>query len=77
MAAKSMKSPLAILASVTGTRTRDWEPMAGPDGHVGVDYWYRHCKTGQEAYVKLDQGHLNQYTTGRANCDTHTLTARN
>jgi len=58
MAAKSMKSPLAILASVTGTRTRDWEPMAGPDGHVGVDYWYRHCKTGQEAYVNFDQGHL-------------------
>ena len=53
-----MKSPVDILASVTGTRLRDWQSLDGPDSRVGVDYWFRNRKTGQEAYLNLDQDHL-------------------
>ena len=53
-----MKSPVDILASVTGTRARDWQSLDGPDSRVGVDYWFRNRKTGQEAYLNLDQDYL-------------------
>ena len=53
-----MKSPVDILASVTGTRARDWQSLDGPDSRVGVDYWFCHRKTGPEAYLNLDQNHL-------------------
>ena len=36
----------------------DWESLDSPDSGVGVDYWYRHRGTGQEAYLNLDQYHL-------------------
>jgi len=51
-------SPLEVLASVTRTSADDWESLDGPDSGVGVDYWYRHRGTGQEAYLNLDQDHL-------------------
>jgi hypothetical protein len=51
-------SPLEVLASVTNTSADDWESLDGPDSGVGVDYWYRHSGTGQEAYLNLDQDHL-------------------
>jgi hypothetical protein len=51
-------SPLEVLASVTRTSAGDWETLDGPDSGVGVDYWYRHRGTGQEAYLNLDQSHL-------------------
>ena len=61
-----MKSPVDILASVTGTRARDWQSLDGPDSRVGVDYWFRHRKTGQEAYVNLDQDHLTISVDGES-----------
>ena len=59
-----MKSPIDILASVTGTSTRDWQSLDGPDSRVGVDYWFRNRKTGQEAYLNLDQDHLTISVNG-------------
>jgi hypothetical protein len=50
--------PLEVLASVTQTLVDDWEDLDGPDSGVGVDSWYRHCGTGKEAYLNLDQDHL-------------------
>ena len=52
-------SPLEVLASVTHTSADDWASLDGPDSGVGVDYWYRHRGTGAEAYLNLDQDHLN------------------
>ena len=51
-------SPLEVLTSVTHTSADDWESLDGPDSGVGVDYWYRHHGTGEEAYLNLDQDHL-------------------
>ena len=59
-----MKSPVDILASVTGTRARDWQSLDGPDSRVGVDYWYRNRKRGQEAYLNLDQDYLTISVNG-------------
>lgn len=49
---------LERLAEATGTLEKDWEDLAGPDSGVGVDFWYRHRKSGAEAYLNLDQDHL-------------------
>lgn len=57
-------SPLEVLASVTNTSAADWEDMAGPDSGVGVDYWYRHRRSGAEAYLNLDQDHLTMSVDG-------------
>ena len=51
-------SPLQVLASVTHRSANDWESLDGPDSGVGVDYWYRHRGTGEEAYLNRDQDHL-------------------
>ncbi|HXP59778.1 MAG TPA: hypothetical protein VN829_04755 [Dongiaceae bacterium] len=51
-------SPLEVLASTTRTSAGDWESLDGPDSGVGVDYWYHHRGTGEEAYLNLDQFHL-------------------
>jgi hypothetical protein len=53
-----LASPLEVLASVTHTSADEWESLDGPDSGVGVDYWYRHRGTGNEAYLNLDQDHL-------------------
>jgi hypothetical protein len=57
-------SPLQVLASVTHTSADDWKTLDGPDSGVGVDYWYRHRGTGEEAYLNLDQGHLTIFVAG-------------
>ena len=51
-------SVVEVLASVTDSMVKDWEDMDGPDSGVGVDFWFRNRKSGAEAYVNLDQGHL-------------------
>jgi|ERR1035441_3492310 hypothetical protein len=58
-------SPLEVLASVTDTSADDWKLLDGPDSGVGVDYWYRHRDTGQEAYLNLDQDHLSISVAGQ------------
>jgi hypothetical protein len=51
-------SILDRLACSTNTSASDWEELDGPESGVGVDYWFRHRKTGAEAYANLDQDHL-------------------
>jgi hypothetical protein len=51
-------SPLQVLASATNASAEDWETLDGPNSGVGVDYWYCHRGTGEEAYLNLDQDHL-------------------
>jgi hypothetical protein len=57
-------SPLEVLVTVTHTSAEDWGSLDGPDSGVGVDYWYRHRGTGQEAYLNLDQDHLTISVAG-------------
>lgn len=46
------------LANYTKTAEADWESTEGPDSRCGQDYYYKNTKTGQEAYVNIDQGHI-------------------
>lgn len=37
----------------------DWVELEGVPSGVGVDYWFKNKKTGQEVYVNNDQGVIN------------------
>ncbi len=73
------RKPLSILeklAAVTDTSAKEWEALDGPDSRVGVDYWYRHRKTGAEAYVNLDQEYLTISVDGEKVFDgSHSISA--
>lgn len=51
-------NPLKALCQETGTAPKDWEELDGPESGCGVDFWFRHKKTGVEAYVNDDQGYI-------------------
>lgn len=51
-------TPIKVLCNETGTKPSDWEEMEGPESGCGVDYWFVNKKTGEEAYVNDDQGHI-------------------
>jgi hypothetical protein len=53
-----MKTILEHLAAATNTSANDWDHIDGPDSGVGIDHWFRHRRTGAEAYANLDQDHL-------------------
>ena len=44
-----------MLASATRTSADDWGSLDGPDSRVGVDYRYRYCGSGADAYLSRDQ----------------------
>ena len=49
----------AMLAAKTGTQAEAWEEIDGPDGGVGVDYWYRHEANDWTAYIVADQDDIS------------------
>jgi len=52
---KKIYTALDALCEDTGTKKSEWVYIDGPDSHTGVDFWFRHKETGQEANVNLDQ----------------------
>ena len=52
-------SIVEILAQVTGSAEDDWEYLDGPDSGLGIDCWFRDCRSVAEAYANLDQAHLS------------------
>ena len=51
-------SILRELCKQTGTKSKDWEELDGPETGVGVERWFRNKKTGEEAYCCDDQGDI-------------------
>lgn len=49
---------LQAVMDETNTPASQWEVLDGPDSGCGVEYWFKHKKTGQEAYVCIDQGEV-------------------
>lgn len=47
------------IAAQTETNAADWTSTEGPSTGVGIEYWYVNEKTGQEAYVCVDQGEFS------------------
>lgn len=57
-----MNQALKFLCQETDTKPNQWEELDGPESGVGVEYWYRHKKSGQEAYLCIDQGEVVSFT---------------
>lgn len=49
---------LEKLCEYTNTKKSDWEELDGPESGVGIERWFKHKKTGEEAYLCDDQGDL-------------------
>lgn len=48
----------AILATLSNDHELNWESHEGPESRVGVDYFYKNPVTGDEAWINMDQNHV-------------------
>ena len=53
---KTADKTMKALCAATGTRPREWREIDGPQSRHGIDRWFRHKRTGDEAYTNNDQG---------------------
>ena len=57
-----MNKALEYLIQETDTKASDWKQIDGIPSGVGVEYWYRHKKTKEEAYICVDQGEIISFS---------------
>ena len=55
---KTTDKTMKALCAATGTRPREWREIDGPPSRHGIDRWFRHKQTRDEAYTNNDQGHI-------------------
>jgi hypothetical protein len=55
---KTIDKTIKALCAATESHPRDWEEIDGPPSRHGIDRWFRHKQTGDEANTNNDQGHI-------------------
>jgi hypothetical protein len=53
-----MDSVIHTVANRTYTKAADWDYIDGPYTGVGIEYWLRNNKTGEEVYYCDDNGYV-------------------